>query len=106
MLPHPQITVEQLLDALRRGGPVAQPDEPDEADDAALVLGLLLEDRPPVDDGGVASVLGEELARRRLTPAERAAAVDGLVAYVEDVERPRAGAVWALNKGYEARSIP
>jgi hypothetical protein len=91
-------TVEELLAAIRPGG--------EEADEAALALGLLLEDRNPDDDTQIASVVGRELAARRLSRAEHDAAVDGLIAYLQDTPKPRPSAVWVLTKSYEPRIVP
>ena len=98
MTPESAPTLEDLLAAVPQGG--------EEAQEAALALGLLIEDRPPADDAGLAAVVGRDLAARRLSPAERDAAVDGLLAYLRDTAEPHPMAVWALTKSYEPRTVP
>jgi hypothetical protein len=94
----PTATIEELLAAIRQGGEAAS--------ESALALGLLLEDRRPEDDIQIASVVGPELAARRLSRSERRGAVDGLITYVQDSPRPNPSAVWALVKSYEPRIVP
>jgi hypothetical protein len=94
----PAPTVEDLLAAVRRGGA--------EAHEAALALGLLIEDRPPDDNAGVAAVVGGDLAARRLSPTELNAAVDGLISCLQDTDEPHPMAVWALTKSYEPHAVP
>src|SRR5690348_8021157 len=94
----PTATVEELLAAIRRGG--------ETANESALALGLLLEDRNPEDDTQIAGVIGRELASRRLSHAERRSAVDGLITYLQDTPEPHPSAVWALTKSYEPRIVP
>ncbi|MEA2900087.1 MAG: hypothetical protein QOJ84_5702 [Bradyrhizobium sp.] len=98
MNPEPLPTVEGLLAKVLRGGTEAQ--------EATLTLGLLIEDRPPADDAGLAVVIGPQLAELRLSPAERNAAVDGLLAYIRDTAEPSPTAIWALTKSYEPRIVP
>jgi hypothetical protein len=69
-------------------------------------LGLLLEDRPRHHDADVSKVVGAELSARRLTRAERDAAVDGLIAYLEETGEPHPMAVWALVQSNETRAVP
>ena len=94
----PGATVEELLAGVRRGG--------EEAHEAALALGLLLEDRRPEDDPGIAVVVGPELAARRLSQVERDAAVEGLMEYLRDTPEPHVMAAWALAKSAEPRTVP
>ena len=94
----PNATVADLLAAIRHGGA--------EGHEAALALGLLMEDRPPNDDAGAAAAVGAELAARRLSGTERDTAVDGLITYLEETVEPHAMAVWALTKSYEPRAVP
>jgi hypothetical protein len=94
----PRPTVEDLLAALRQGGA--------ETDEAVLALGILIEDRAPADDIALMPVVGEQIARRRLSPREHEAAVDGLLAYLQDAGKPHPMAVWALAKSYELRTVP
>ena len=94
--------VMDQIAAIRRGG--------DEAHEAALALGLLIErekvHRPTGDDGGISVILDDELAARRLSPSELQTAVDELLAYIHQAEQPHPMAVWALSKSYDERIVP
>lgn len=80
----------------------------DDAEEAALALGLLIEREKTrvIGDDGIKEILGDELAQRRLTPAEVDSAVEQLLAYVRDIDDPHPTAVWALTKSYDERIVP
>lgn len=95
--------VQTLLRSVRRGG--------EQGREASLALGLLIErervQRPPHDDGGIREILGEEYADRRLSEAELAVAVEGLLHHVEQAGEDSASTViWALSKSYDERVVP
>jgi hypothetical protein len=94
----PDATIKSLLAAIGEGGSAAY--------EAALTLGLLLEERPHKQDAVVTPIVGHEFAARRLTAAEKEAAVDGLIEYLQTASEPRPMAVWALTKSYEIRAVP
>lgn len=91
----------QLMDAIRRGG--------DQAEEAALALGLLIErertNRPLGDDGGVQLILGEQMAKQRFSEVELKSAVHELIRYVNETPNPHPSAVWALTKSYDGRIV-
>jgi hypothetical protein len=80
----------------------------DGAQEAALTLGLLIErervHRSLGDDGGVAVILGEDLAAQRLSESELESATEELIAYVAERPTPHPMAVWALTKTYDSRA--
>jgi hypothetical protein len=92
----------EIMEAIRRGG--------EEAHEAAMTLGLLIErrtvNRPAGDDGGIRAVLGDQLANLTLSDAELQTAVDELIRYLDETPGPFPGAVWALNKSYDPRAVP
>jgi hypothetical protein len=73
-----------------------------------MLLGLLIERATGAtsDEGAIASILGEDLARWRLSRAELRTAVNGLISYLEESADPHPTAVWALGKSYQARIVP
>jgi len=93
--------ISQLMDAISYGG--------DQAEDAALTLGLLIErertNRPMGDDGGIRLILDEEMAIRRLSEVELASAVEELIRYISETPTPHPTAVWALTKSYNVRMV-
>lgn len=93
--------ISQLMHAIRCGG--------DQAEEAALTLGLLIErekaNRPMGDDGNIRLILDEEMAKRRLSEVELASAVEELIRYVSEASTPHPTAVWALTKSYDARIV-
>lgn len=94
--------VPRLIEAIRRGG--------EEAHEAALTLGLLIEKekvhRRDGADGGRRLILGAELAERRLSSGEQQIAVEELIRYVNDTFDPHPMAVWALTKSSDPRIVP
>lgn len=95
--------VDRLLHSIWHGG--------EEADEAALTLGLLIEREKthhptPNDDGGIKQTLGEQFTNQRLTNNEVRIATDELIKYVSEVNVPHYRAVWALTKCYDLRSLP
>lgn len=95
---YPDVTIEELLVAVSQGGAPA--------DEASVVLAMLLEKRAPEDDMTLAGLAGPGLAGRRLSRAERRSAVDGLIEYIQDTPNPHPPAVWALGKSYAERAVP
>ncbi|RPJ83106.1 MAG: hypothetical protein EHM18_14870 [Acidobacteria bacterium] len=94
--------VLEMMEAIRRGG--------EEAHEAALTLGLLIErekvNRPAGDDGGISVILGDEFAKRRLSETELKTAVDELIKYIQGTNDPIPTAIWALTKSYDPRIVP
>lgn len=94
--------VEQLIENIKEGG--------EEGDEAAVLLGLLIEQerafRPLGDDGGVRELIGPKLAARGLSTEELDHAVSLLISYIEEASEPESGAIWALNKSGDSRSVP
>ncbi|MBI1926908.1 hypothetical protein HYR99_22020 [Candidatus Poribacteria bacterium] len=95
--------IMKLMEAIRKGG--------EEAHEAALALGLLMERgkvrRPaPGDDGGVRGILGETLANRRLSKTELRIAVNELICYITETLEPHPMAVWALTKSHHPHTLP
>jgi PBS lyase HEAT-like repeat-containing protein len=93
--------IDELLARVRAGGP--------DAKEAARTLGLLIEraSRPPhLDDDDIVMLLSPEYADRRLSPAERERAIDGLIEIAEDEPRPLPFVVWALGKSADKRVVP
>jgi hypothetical protein len=93
--------IDDLLAELRTGG--------DGAKEAARTLGLLIERGsrgPASDDQDIVEMLPPELADGHLTAAERQAAIDGLIAYVDGEPLPLPLAVWALSKSFDERIAP
>lgn len=91
--------ISQLIDAIRCGG--------DQAEEAALTLGLLIErektNRPMGNDDDIRLILDEEMVKRRLSEVELASAVEELIRYVSETLTPHPTAVWALTKSYTCR---
>ncbi|GAA5514210.1 hypothetical protein Dcar01_02964 [Deinococcus carri] len=75
-----------------------------------MALGLLLEARharrPAGDDGGLAELLGYELAAVSLSDEDAYAALAGLETYVRSQPVPDSGALWALGKSANPRVVP
>jgi hypothetical protein len=95
--------IDELLRKIKENSP--------EIDQACLAVGLLLEHhrvrRPlPGDDGGLTTVLGNEIAAIQLTPEEIRHVVDQLVSCVQATEIPHSSVIWALSKCYEPRIVP
>lgn len=77
--------VGDYLAAIRHGG--------EQASEAALTLGLLIENAP-------------EAVGKRLSGRERQQAVTDLIRYVEESAEPHPMAVWALTKSCDSRCVP
>jgi hypothetical protein len=94
--------IAKLMESVPKGG--------EEAHEAALTLGLLIEretvHRPAGDDGGISEILGDEIASRRLSSSELRTAVDELIAYITETPEPHPTAVWAVTKSYDPRILP
>ncbi len=94
--------IDELLDQVAPGG--------ERATEAVRALGLLLEkrvmSRPGDDDGGLAELLGAELAAHDLTPQEFDQILDGLLRHTRQVEVPEPGVLWALGKSHDLRIVP
>ena len=93
--------VSQLMNTIRRGG--------DQAEEAALALGLLIErettNRPLGDDGGIQVILGNQSVERRLTESELKNSIEELIHYINETSNPHPTAVWALTKSYDVRIV-
>lgn len=93
--------ISQLMGAIHCGG--------DQAEKAALTLGLLIErertNSPAGDDGGIGSILDQKMAKRRLSEVELANAVEELIRYVSETPTPHPTAIWALTKSYDVRMV-
>ncbi|MEU5957962.1 hypothetical protein [Streptomyces sp. NPDC047525] len=95
--------VSGLVEAVRVGGT--------DGEDAALILGLLIERervyRPLADDGGITAVLSKEYANWRLSQVEVTLVVEELIAHVSQAgEVTSPSVIWALSKSYDPRIVP
>src|SRR5262245_49441458 len=86
------MSIDQLLEAIRAGG--------DEAHEAALTLGLLLEHggRREDDDRTIQTLIGEEWVNVRLTGPERRSTVRHRLDDLTKADEPHPMAIWALTK--------
>ena len=88
-------TWDELLSDIRGGG--------ERADDAAVAVGLLLEE--PRDPDAIRLVLGDAFAEVELDADEREQLVDLLAGHVEDVRGVSPSVVWALGKDSSDRAV-
>ena len=96
--------IKDLIKSIKMGN-----DE--EAHEAALSLGLLIEKRvkklSPQESNGIKEILDDELANQNLSETEIEIAVDELIYYIEDKAlKPHPMAIWALTKSCKERVVP
>jgi hypothetical protein len=92
----------QLLEIIRHNT--------EESQEAALALGLLLEQEkvnlPSGNRAEISAIIGDELGNYALSPSEFTLVVDQLIDDLSQEAIPHPMAVWALTKSYEQRALP